>query len=114
MHMIKQITIKQRRSKRVARIRSVIRGTEKRPRLVIFRSHTGLYGQLVDDGKRKTLGSARQKGTNSASGVLLGDSIAALCKEKKVKQLVFDRGGYKYHGVIKQIAEAVRKGGVIL
>jgi len=112
--MIKQITIKQRRSKRVARVRSVIRGTEKRPRLAIFRSHTGLYGQLVDDGKRKTLGSVRQKGSNIASGALLGDSIVALCKEKKVKQLVFDRGGYKYHGVIKRIAEKVRERGVII
>jgi large subunit ribosomal protein L18 len=73
-----------------------------------------LYGQLVDDGKRKTLGSVRQKGTNSRSGALLGDSIVALCKEKKVKQLVFDRGGYKYHGVIKRIAETVREGGVII
>jgi len=114
MCMIKQITIKQRRSKRVARVRSVIRGTEKRPRLVIFRSHTGLYGQLVDDGKGITLGSSKIEGTNSASGSALGISIVALCKKKGIKQLVFDRGGYKYHGVIKRIAETVREGGVII
>jgi large subunit ribosomal protein L18 len=110
--MIKQITIKQRRSKRVARIRAVVVGSQKRPRLVIYRSHTGLYAQLVDDGKRITLGSAKTDGTNIASGTSLGEKIIAVCKEKGIKQVVFDRGGYKYHGVVKQIADTVRKEGV--
>jgi len=112
--MIKLGTIKQRRPKRVARIRATLKGSAIRPRLVIFRSHTSLYGQLVDDGKEITIGSAKAEGTNLASGSALGISIGVLCKKKGIKQLVFDRGGYKYHGVIKQIADTVREGGVII
>jgi len=112
--MIQQDTIKQRRGKRVARIRAVLKGNEACPRLVIFRSHKNLYGQLVDDGKGITLGSSKIEGTNLASGLALGTSITALCKKKGVKRLVFDRGGYKYHGVIKKIADTVREGGVTI
>jgi large subunit ribosomal protein L18 len=111
--MIKLGTIKQRRSKRVARIRATLKGSMERPRLVIFRSNTSLYGQLVDE-KGTTLGSAKAKGTNITSGSELGTAISALCKKKGIKKLVFDRGGYKYHGVIKQIAETVREGGVTI
>jgi large subunit ribosomal protein L18 len=73
-----------------------------------------LYGQLIDDEKRMTIGLAKQKGTNSTSGSALGISIVALCRKKGIKRLVFDRGGYKYHGVIKQIADTVREGGIII
>jgi len=112
--MIKISTIKQRRSKRVARIRATLKGSAVRPRLVIFRSHTNLYGQIVDDGKGITLGSAKAEGTNIVSGSTLGASIGVFCKKKGIKQLVFDRGGYKYHGVVKQIADTVREGGVTI
>jgi len=112
--MIQQRTIKQRRSKRVARIRAILKGNEKRPRLVIFRSNRNLYGQLVDDQKKITIGSAKTEGTNCASGSALGISIANICKKKGIKKLVFDRGGYRYHGIIKQIADTVREGGVTI
>lgn len=109
---MKHITIKQRRSKRVARIRAVVKGSGKRPRLIIYRSHTSIYGQLVDDEKRITLGSVKTTGTNIASGTSLGEMVAKVCKKKGIKQVVFDRGGYKYHGVIKKIADTVREEGV--
>lgn len=112
--MQQHVTIKQRRSKRVARIRAVIVGDGTRPRLSIFRSHTALYGQLIDDAKQVTLGSVKAEGTNVASGKTLGSSLVALCKEKKITRLVFDRGGYLYHGVVKQIADTVREGGVTI
>jgi len=112
--MIQKGTIKQRRSKRVARIRATLKGTGARPRLVIFRSHTSLYGQLVDDEKRITLGSSKIIGTNIDSGSAMGTAIVTLCKKKGMKHLVFDRGGYKYHGVIKKIADTVREGGIII
>jgi len=110
--MIQKITSKQRHSKRVARIRAVVKGNAKRPRLAIFRSNKSLYGQLIDDDIHVTLGSVKTEGTAISSGAQLGLSIATLCKKKKIAQVVFDRGGYKYHGVIKQIADAVREGGV--
>ena len=110
--MIQKLTIKQRRPKRVARIRALMRGTTKRPRLVIFRSHRALYGQLMDDAKRMTLASVKKEGTNIDSGSALGTSISVLCRKKKIQELVFDRGGYKYHGVIKKIADTVREGGI--
>jgi len=73
-----------------------------------------LYGQLIDDEKQITIGSVKTGGTNTASGSALGTSIIDLCRKKKIKQLIFDRGGYKYHGVIKQVADTVREGGIIV
>ncbi len=112
--MLQKITTKQRRSKRVARIRAVVQGNSERPRLAIFRSHTALYGQLIDDGKGITLTTIKQEGTNKSAGSTLGKAVAAFCKEKKIAALVFDRGGEKYHGVIKEIADAARQGGVTI
>jgi large subunit ribosomal protein L18 len=112
--MIQHDTIKQRRGKRVARIRAVLKGTDARPRLAIHRSHTRLYGQLIDDEKNITLKSFYSKGTNTVSALELGKSIVNFCKEKSIKKLVYDRGGFKYHGVIKQVADTVREGGVTI
>lgn len=110
--MIQKITIKQRRSKRVARIRAIIRGTTDCPRLSIYRSHKRLYGQMIDDQKQITLATVHINATNKESGTALGKQIAERCKSKKISRVVFDRGGYKYHGVIHCIAEAVRAEGV--
>jgi large subunit ribosomal protein L18 len=112
--MITKTTIKQRRPKRLARIRALLKGSEERPRLAIFRSHSSLYGHLIDDGKGITLGMVKKIGTNKTVGIELGMAIAKICKEKGIKTLIFDRGGNKYHGVIKEIADAVRKEGVTI
>lgn len=112
--MINQSTIHKRRPKRVARIRVLLKGTLKRPRLEVYRSHKGLYGQLINDENHMTIVSAKSKGTNMASGLTLGTKIAVYCRKKGIKRLIFDRGGYKYHGVIKHIADTVREGGIII
>jgi len=112
--MIQRKTIKQRRGKRVARIRAVVVGSKECPRLAIFRSHTHLYGQIFDDESHTTMGAATVKNTNKEAGKTLGKQIVALCTENKVKRLVFDRGGNKYHGVIAMIADTIREGGVTI
>jgi large subunit ribosomal protein L18 len=69
---------------------------------------------LVDDEKHATIGFSNIKGKNATSGSALGKSLVEVCKKQKIKQLVFDRGGYRYHGVIKQIADTVREGGITI
>lgn len=90
-------------------MRAKIRGTAELPRLVVFRSNKNFEAQLVDDEKGKTLAfvEAALKNTEKA-----GAAMAQLAKEKKVSKVVFDRGGYKYHGNVKKFAESCRKGGL--
>lgn len=99
-----------------------IEGTAKRPRLSVFKSNKHIYAQLIDDGKGKTLFSANDlkikiksdkkgdKKTDLAKKV--GQMIAKKGVENKIKKVVFDRGGYKYHGRIKAVAEGAREGGL--
>lgn len=110
--MITKKTIKQMHSKRVARIRSIMKGSQSRPRVCLYRSHTTLYGQFVDDAIGKTLATCRVKGTTMAHGKQLGQELAEKAKALKITTVVFDRSGYKYHGVVKAIAEAIREGGI--
>jgi large subunit ribosomal protein L18 len=98
-------------------------GTSERPRLVVYRSLRYIYGQIVDDVNEKTILSVSninkdvKKDVSKAkskveSSKLVGEIIAKKAKEKKIKQVVFDRNGYKYHGRVKALAEGVRKGGL--
>lgn len=112
--MIKMQTIKQRKPKRVARIRARIHGTETRPRMIITKSHTALTVQFVNDENHKTMTALRMKGKNmNASKDLVKLSVDTL-KAKKITTVVFDRNGYKYHGVVKAFVEGVREGGIIV
>ena len=98
------------------RIRSTISGTAKRPRLAVFRSNTSIYAQLIDDEAGKTLAATSSmkagKGSKSEQAVSVGEEIATKAKELKIKEVVFDRGGFLYHGRIKALADAARKGGL--
>lgn len=106
-----------KRTRRHARIRAKIKGTEARPRLCVFRSNTAIYAQLVDDEKGITIASSdsrKMEGKNArerAHGV--GSTIASIAKKAGVEKVVFDRGGFLFTGVIKEVAEGARKGGLI-
>lgn len=92
---------------RKKRIRAIITGTSKRPRLSVYRSNKYIYGQIIDDVKGNTLASA------SGSAVTeVANKLSEQAKKLKIKEMVFDRGGYKYHGKVKILAEKVREGGV--
>lgn len=100
------------RRKRKRRIRAKITGTSDRPRLVVFRSNRYLQAQIVDDTKRMTLAHKRVIGKNKASARILGHDIATIAKQAGISAVVFDRGGYRYHGAIKELAQAVREEGL--
>lgn len=98
---------------RKSRVRAKIFGTAKRPRATIFRSNKFLYIQLIDDEKRVTMMSgANKKGLAGARA--LGEKIAELAKKANIKEMVLDRGAYKYHGQVKSVAEAIRASGIKL
>jgi len=96
------------RAKRKARIRGKISGVSLRPRVVIFRSNKHLYLQAIDDTKGQTIASSSDLKEN----INLAEDLAKKLLDKKIKKVVFDRGGYKYHGRVKQAAEALRKAGM--
>ncbi len=106
------------RTRRHARVREKVRGNAARPRLAVFRSLTHIYAQLVDDDAGTTLAAASSLDAKDAKGkrtelaknvgTLLGDRA----KQKGVTEVVFDRGGYRYHGRVKALAEGVRAAGV--
>lgn len=102
------------RLKRHKRIRAKISGTATRPRLAVFRSNLSIYVQVIDDDAQKTLAHARAKGRNKANARLLGGDIAKQMKAMGITTVVFDRGGYRYHGTIAEIAEGAREGGLQL
>ena len=109
-----------RRQKIRYNIRKKIAGSEQKPRLAVFRSNTGIYVQLIDDVKGVTLASAStkdkgvtaQKGKKVDQSKLVGQEIAKKAVELGVKEIVFDRGGYLYHGRVKALAEGAREGGL--
>ena len=112
--MLKRKSKKLIQSKRVARIRAKVRGSEIRPRLSVYRSNQKLTVQIIDDEKKYTMFSVQGEGKNIESAKKLGAAIVTKAKAKNIASMVFDRGGYKYHGVVKQIAETVREGGIII
>ena len=111
---------KQQRNKRRTRIRSKIAGTSVRPRLSVFRSNTQIWAQIIDDEKQVTLASYSTKTikdtklTKSEKSFMVGEELAKLAQAKKIKAVVFDRGGYQYHGRVAKVAEGARKGGLEL
>ncbi|KPK33412.1 MAG: hypothetical protein AMS24_01260 [Chlamydiae bacterium SM23_39] len=102
--------------RRVLRVRKKLKGKKDRPRLSIFKSNKNIYAQIIDDEKQITLVSVgsfsekKMKLKDIAS--MLGKKLAKLAKEKKIKRVVFDRGRYKYHGIITVFAEAARNEGL--
>ena len=100
------------------RIRQRVTGTEVRPRLAVYRSLKHIYAQVIDDGKGHTIASASSSlkggpsGGNLAGAKEVGKLIAERAKEKGIKKVVFDRGGYLYHGRVKALADAAREAGL--
>lgn len=116
-------TKREKRVRRHIRVRAKIKGTAQRPRLSVFRSNKHIHLQLIDDEKGKTIVSANDfmpkaakkrkiKMTKSKSAFEVGKALAELAKKKKIKNVVFDRGGYTYHGRVKAAAEGAREGGL--
>jgi large subunit ribosomal protein L18 len=100
------------------RIRKKVSGTSQKPRLSVFRSNKEIYAQLIDDVNGVTLASASTKGTKSSgpkvvAAAQVGKAIAEKAKAIKIEKVVFDRGGYLYHGRIKSLADGAREGGLI-
>ena len=105
------------RERRKNRIRSKIKGTESRPRLVVNRSLIHTYAQLINDNDGKIIAStsdmkSKEKGTKTEKAKKVGEEIAKLAKDKKIEEVVFDRNGYKYHGRVKAVADGAREGGL--
>jgi large subunit ribosomal protein L18 len=101
------------------RIRGRVGGTPERPRLVVFRSVNHIYAQVIDDQQGHTLAAAgstekdmRGKGGNVEGAKLIGKAVAERAKEKGITKVVFDRGGYLYHGRVKALADAARQAGL--
>jgi large subunit ribosomal protein L18 len=105
-----------RRKRRKTGIRKRVVGTPERPRLTVFRSLNHIYAQVIDDLEGKTLASASTikagKGGNIAAAVEVGKQIAQQAKDAGVKQVSFDRNGFRYHGRVKALADAAREGGL--
>jgi large subunit ribosomal protein L18 len=117
--MSKQLAHKlHNRAQRKGRIRSVVSGTAKRPRLSVFVSNTHITAQLIDDTTSKTLayattvGNKNSKGTMTEKAAVIGTEIADKAKAAKIKAVVFDRGGKLYHGRVAALADAARKAGL--
>jgi large subunit ribosomal protein L18 len=113
------LTKPQARARRHKRVRGKIFGTAERPRLVVFRSNRGIEAQLVDDAEGKTIAAAGWlqlkksfKGNKTQQAAEVGKLLAEKAKQAEVEQVVFDRGGYLYHGRVKALAEAAREGGL--
>jgi large subunit ribosomal protein L18 len=106
------MTKKDMRVHRRYRIRSKVAGTAERPRLSVFRSNKFLSVQFIDDEKGITICALRMAGATTAKAKELGIKAAEMAKHKGIKVCVFDRSGYRYHGIIQVIAETVREGGV--
>jgi large subunit ribosomal protein L18 len=115
-------TMRAARIRRHIRVRKRVSGTAERPRLTVFRSLSHIYAQVVDDVSRTTLAAASDMEpavktkvtgkTKSDVATAIGDLIAERAKDKGITRVVFDRGGYPFHGRIKALAEAARSGGL--
>ncbi len=114
---MKIVDRKESRVRRHARVRKQISGTADRARLCVMVSNKHIYAQLVDDEKAATLASVSSSGKdgvgkkNAEGARMIGQRLAEIAKKVGVKDIVFDRGGYKYHGRVKAIADAVREAG---
>jgi len=111
-------TVREKRLRRHRRVRGKITGTAERPRLVVFRSNRGIFAQLVDDATGRTIAGASWtglknfKGDKSEQAKAVGKELAAAAKQAGIRAVVFDRGGYLYHGRVKALADGAREGGL--
>lgn len=118
--MIKKVSRNDVRKSRHARVREKISGTSNVPRLNVFRSNGNIFAQIIDDEKGVTLVSASsidkdlklENGGNIEAATKVGTLLAKRAKEAKIKEVVFDRGGYLYHGRVKALADAARENGL--
>ena len=118
--MINKVAKNDKRQKRHLRLRQTLIGTAEKPRLNVFRSNKQIYAQIIDDNTGKTLCSASsldkevnvQNGSNVAAATEVGTLIAKRALDLKIEAVVFDRGGYLYHGRVKALAEAARAAGL--
>ncbi len=113
------LTVREARVRRHRRVRSKVYGTAERPRLVVFRSNRGIEAQLVDDVEGKTLAAASWlhlkgslKGSKTEQAAEVGKLLAQNAGKAGIETVVFDRGGYLYHGRVKALADAAREGGL--
>jgi len=117
--MVSKTNRKLERIRRHKRVRTKISGTSECPRLCVFRSNTNVYAQIIDDTKGVTLVQAstldkevKTKHSNKEAAKEVGTLVAKRALEKNIKDVVYDRGGYVYHGVVKELAEAAREAGL--
>ena len=112
------VTTRQLRERRHRRVRGKVSGTAERPRLAVFRSNLGISAQLVDDMQGKTLASASSlqiksfDGNKTDQAAEVGKLLAQNAKKAEIEVVVFDRGGYLFHGRVKALADAAREGGL--
>ena len=117
--MVSKTNRKLERERRHKRVRTKISGTAECPRLCVFRSNTNVYAQIIDDTKGITLVQAstldkevKTKHSNKEAAKEVGTLVAKRALEKNIKTVVYDRGGYVYHGVVKALADAAREAGL--
>ena len=114
------LTKLERRTRIKNRVRKIISGTADRPRLSVFRSNKQIYAQIIDDAQGTTLATAsskvkdieKSKGNKTEKAAMVGKLIAEKAQTQGITEVVFDRGGYLYHGRVKQLADAAREGGL--
>ena len=113
------VTTRQARERRHRRVRGKVAGTAVRPRLAVFRSNKGIFAQLIDDESGRTIAGASWlglkksfKGDKSEQAAAVGKALAETAKKSGIESVVFDRGGYLYHGRVKALAEVAREGGL--
>ena len=104
------------RKRRVLRVRKKLKGSGEKPRLSVYKSNKNIFAQIIDDEKKITIVGIsttplKSKNKKEAAKVI-GEKIASKAKEKKIEKVVFDRGRFKYHGIIKEFADAARKAGL--
>ena len=112
-------SVREARLRRHRRVRGKVAGTAERPRVVVFRSNRGIEAQIVDDAAGRTLAAASWlqlkkgfKGSKSEQAAEVGKLLAQSAKKAGVERVVFDRGGYLYHGRVKALADGAREGGL--
>ena len=118
--MIKKVDRNKAREGRHARVRNKVNGTNVVPRLNVFRSNSNIFAQIIDDEASKTLVSASsidkelklENGGNVEAATKVGELLAKRAKKAKISKVVFDRGGYQYHGRVKALADAARENGL--
>ena len=105
----------EQRDRRHRRVRAKVAGTQERPRLVVYRSLKHIYAQIVDDAAQRTLATVTDNeltGTKTSKSTAVGKLIAEKAKAAGITRVVFDRGGYRYHGRVKAVADGAREGGL--